>query len=191
MALTIKSADPSTPFDHEIRIPLSLIYQFSSVMYDVAEHAVALDRWTTLDPDTGRRVISSNEMHIRKFSIYNAMLFIEPTLIQDQNQKQTSGVILRTSDTRGVIGTMYTYEVSALCDTISHIDVTTYSLIAAMAEQNTRIEHKVDMILERLPGKQTSSDVYQAFQSMMHTHPAASHASNRVLEELTIPLRKG
>ena len=105
-ALTIKPGDPRAAFDHEILIPLTLVYQFSSVMYDVAEHASKLDSWTTLDSDTGRRIISQNDMHIRKFSIFNAMLYVEPTLIGYQDQSQSPGILLRVNDSRGTIGTM-------------------------------------------------------------------------------------
>lgn len=168
-ALTIKPGDPRASFDHEVLIPLTLVYQFSSVIYDVAEHAAKLDKWTTLDPDTGRRIISQNDMHIRKFSIFNAMLYIEPTLIGYQDQNQNPGILLRVNDSRGTIGTMYTYEVSALVDMISHMDVTSYTLLAAMAEQNTRIEHKVDMILDRLSISPTMNDVGNAFQTGQFT----------------------
>lgn len=164
-ALTVKPGDPRASYDHEVLIPLTLIYQFSSVIYDVAEHAAKLNGWTTLDPDTGRRIISQNDMHIRKFSIFNAMLYIEPTLIGFQDQEQNPGILLRVNDSRGTIGTMYTYEASALVDMIGHMDVTSYSLLAAMAEQNTRIENKVDMILDKLNVTPSMSDIGNAFQN--------------------------
>lgn len=80
-------------------------------------------------------------------------MVVSPCIINDDFIENEIGVTLYNSDSQHLIGALTHMETMALVEMIEHIDVTTYTLLSAMADQLSNLDNKLDNLdlkLERM-----------------------------------------
>ena len=130
-------------------MPIQMSYQFAGILRRI-EKSIIQDGWFRSIDGTTQLVNEEVEKIARKLSLprENTILIL-PTLIQDQFEGRTyRGVQIQ--NTHGTIGYLTHQEMLSLIDTIDHLDITTYTLLAGIADQIDSIDGKVTEIDNKL-----------------------------------------
>lgn len=100
--------------------------------------------------------ISENLTH--KLSCYHTSLVIRPAVVECGDE-DVYGIDLFTNG--NLVGTMRIDEVRPFCEVLSHLDVSTFSMIAMMAEQISSIDDKLDNVIA------TQAQILQALKGQI------------------------
>lgn len=127
-------------------VPIHLVYQFGGILSNVYGSLIDKD-WYYIGED---RVLCpiANEVQKRskKISLFKTMMVMSPTIITDQQSVSEPGIQLKADGLD--LGCLVHYETRALIDTINHMDITTYTLLAGLTEKVDSMDRKLDTILE-------------------------------------------
>ena len=138
------------PMEHPApTVPAHLIYQFVGQMQAVFR-MLSKDHWYTVDEENGDITVIKKEAALaeRRVSLFNTVIRIRPDFIFIRDVGFEPGLNIILDNT--LIGSMVYYEASALIDTISHLDLSTYSLLAGLAEKVDTMDQKLDYIISKL-----------------------------------------
>lgn len=82
-----------------------------------------------------------------KLSLYRASLIMIPSVVIDKFSNKTLRGIRLTYD-GNTIGNLQHTEVREICELLNHLDVNAYTMVLALAEKLTRMDQKMDKIID-------------------------------------------
>lgn len=145
----------SSAYNGELRknltsiMPIHMCYQFAGILSRMGRHIVE-DDWFTMVDNQPQLIRDKVESISRKISLPREnTILITPTLIYDQEEAKTyRGVQIQNH--AGTIGYLTHQEMLSLIDTINHLDISSYTLLAAVADQIDGIDTKTDLMNKKL-----------------------------------------
>lgn len=129
----------------EALIPSTLFYRFSALLSSVYQHMGSKDLYTRKDSTW---YIDQNVAikYGRRMSTFRDTLYIVPTVYRnDRTEEMGPGIEFMLNNVQ--IGAMSAPEAIGMIDTLDHLDISTYTLMAGMLEKLDDIDWKVDKLL--------------------------------------------
>lgn len=145
VALVIKRNGTPYTNDAQVVAPIHLVYQLGGIIGRVYKSLMDTD-WYYKDDDQIHLVSAEVAKRSRRISLFKSMLTLGPTLINDMYVTNEIGIYFMKE---GIdLGCLTHYEANALIDTINHMDITTYSLLAGLTEKVDQMDKKIDLLLQ-------------------------------------------
>lgn len=135
--------------DTNVLIPLQLIYQLN-VSMSAVYNSLSNNKLYCRDSN-GKLIMDTKlamEKFSRKFSVFRTNIIFAPAVIDDEFSMNEKGIAIGVPGK--LIGCLTHLESMALIETIERLDISSYTLLSAMAEQLANLDKKSDMILEKL-----------------------------------------
>ena len=130
---------------NSVLMPIQLIYNLGGILTSVYE-TLSDSSWYVKDEE-GNLVVVSDEVKklSRKMSTAKDMLYLSPTVIYQLDEpNEQLGIAL--SNNSGSLGALTYLEATALINTIDHIDISSYVMLACIADRLEYMSDKIDLM---------------------------------------------
>lgn len=146
-------------------MPIHMIYQFGGVLSAIYQN-LNCDDWYVKDSDGNVITITEKiKEYSKKIALPYGMVVLSPAIVKYEDRSNQYGISINIPG--GTIGTMSHLEIAALINTIDHMDISTYTMMAGVSDQIAHIEQKLDMVLSLLNQR---GGTYEAFRKENKSH---------------------
>lgn len=138
--------------DSRIVVPYQMIYQVSNTLSKVYSDITSIEKLYVRD-DHGQLIIDKAlaEKKAKKISAYTNFIVFTTTVFDD-TKGGDYGIAITVG--KNLISVLHHSEARSLIEKIEHLDITSYSMLCAIASKVATIEHKVDDIYNILVSTQ-------------------------------------
>lgn len=176
VSLTIEPAYSDYTQSQQLRVimPIHMIYQFGGVLSAIYQN-LNHDDWYIKDSDGNVITITEKiKEYSKKIALPYGMVVLSPTIVKYEDRSNQYGITINIPG--GTIGTMSYLEIAALINTIDHMDISTYTMMAGVSDQVAHVEQKIDMVLSMLNQR---SGNYEAYRKEIKSNDIANGDDQR------------